>query len=342
MAITTTLPSQTRAIDNAFVTTWYEIKPEAIDNILNATVIWAALNAAGCMKSQEGSDLITRTLRYGQSTATEIQRGDTLPQGENELETMGIWTWRTIATAVQRSLFDDQKNRGPSKIKDLVGLKLTAARDALEQKYESSMVNAIVTDESGKLFQGLNDMIPVAASRSTGTYGGLARPATYVDSGNGVFVGDGANGWWGPKYLPGTLATVEDDLIDDMKKLYNSIMNNQVAPNLIVSDQGLKELYEQFALDVVQIVKQEGGLADLGFDVTMFKGKPWIWSSGITTNHLLMLNTDFIDVVYDPGFWFDMTDWKPAPLGTDRIAHILCFANMVSTQLRRHGRLYYA
>lgn len=338
----TTLPVQTRTIDNAFLTTWYDIKAEAIDNILNATVVWAALNGAGCMKEQVGSDLITRTIRYGTTAAVDIARGDTLPQGEDELETMAIWRWRTMASHVQRNLFDDQKNNGPTKIKDLVGMKLAAARDGLEQRFETSVLNAIDTTELLKTFQGLNDLVPLVASRSTGTYGGIARPATYAAGANGVSVPATGNTWWGPKYLAGTLATIADDLLTDMKKLYNSIHNNQVPPNLILTTQSIFELYEEFALDVVQIIKDETTrLADLGFEVLRFKGKPLVWSPNVDSGSMLFLNTDFIDVVYDPQYWFDMTEWKPAPLEPNRIAHIVCFANMVSDQLRRHGRLYY-
>jgi hypothetical protein len=342
--VTTTLPSLTRTIDNAFVTTWYDIKTEATDNILNATVVWAAMNQAGCIKPQVGSDLITRTIRYGQGTATEIQKGDTLPQGDPELETMAIWKWRTIASGVERDIFDDQKNNGPSKIKDLVATKLDAARQALVQKYESSMFNVAATAETGKLFQGLNDLVPLVADRTTGTYGGIARPSSYSTSSVGtVAVPTGTNAWWGPKYLAGALTTLEDDLLSDMKKLYNSVHNNQVPPNLIVTDQNIFETYEEFALDISQIIKDDTTrLADLGFEVLRFKGKPLVWTPNITANNMLFLNLDFIDIMYDPSYWFDMTDFKPVPLETKRIAHILCFANMVSDQLRRHGRLYYA
>lgn len=339
----TTLPSFTRTIDNAFVTTWYDIKAQAVDNILSATPVWAALVANGCMKTQVGSEIITRTIRYGQATATEIARGDALPAGEVELETMAIWYWRSIAASVQRSLFDDQKNNGPNKIKDLVGTKLQASRDALEQKFETSLFNTIVTDESGKLIQGLHDMIPPIASRTSGTYGGIARPSVYSDTGNGVYAPSGGNTWWGPKYLQGTYASVEDDLISDMKKLYNTVHANQVAPNFILTTQELFELYEEFALDAVQIVKDASTyLADLGFEVLRFKGKPMVWTPNMTAKHMLMLNLDFVEFVYDPSYWFDMTEWKPAPLETDRIAHIVCFGNMLSDQLRRHGRLEYA
>lgn len=343
MTISTTLPIETRTIDNAFMTSWYEIRDEAIDNILNATPIWAVLNNAGCMTPQEGGDQITRTVRYGQDTATAIEKGDTLPQGEVELETMARWTWRTIAGKVQRDTFDDQKNRGPAKRKDYIGQRLTGVRDALEQKFESGLLNTIVTAETGKELQGIHDMVPPIASRTTGTYGLLARPASYVDSGNGVFVGDGANGWWGPKYRAGTLASIEDDLLEEMKRLYNSVHNNQSAPNLILTTQTIMEIYEEFALDASQIVKDVGTmLADLGFEVLRFKGKPMIWSPSFTANHMVMLNTDYIEFVYDPGYWFDMTDWKPGQLSTVRIAHILSFGNMISGQLRRHGRLEFA
>lgn len=344
--MTTTLPSYTKTIDNAFVTTWYDVKPDAVDNILNATVVWAALNNAGCMKTQEGGEYITRTIRYGTTPATGIQKGDLLPVGEEELETVGLWKWRTIASRVTRNLFDDQKNRGKYKIKDYVGQKLTAARDGLEQKYEASMFNAINTGETDlRAFQGLHDMVPPIASRTTGTYGGIARPSAFADTGNGVYAPDsaGTNSWWGSKYLASTYDTIDDTLLSDMKKLFNTISANQSDPNLLIGTQEIWELYEEFALDAVQIVKDESTfLADLGFQVLRFKGKPFIWSSQMTAKHMLMVNTGFMEVVYDPSYWFDMTDWKAGQLETDRIAHIVCFANMLSDQLRRHGRLEYA
>ena len=343
----TTLPSYTKTIDNAFVTTWYEIRPEAVDNILNATVIWATLNNAGCMKPQSGSELITRTIRYGTTPATEIQRGDLLPTGEEELETMAIWKWKTIASRVTRSLFDDQKNRGPTKIKDFVGMKLGAARDGLEQKYESNMTTAYssTAETTDKSFQSLHEMVPPIANRTSGTYGGLNRPGSFSDVGNGVYAPTSTttNAWWGSKYLSSALATIEDTLLVDMKKLFNTISANQSDPNLIVTDQATWELYEEFALDAVQIIKDDSTfLADLGFQVLRFKGKPMVWTNNMTAHHMLMLNTAFIEIIYDPDYWFDMTDWKPAPLETDRIAHIICFANMISDQLRRHGRLEYS
>ena len=344
----TTLPQLTRTIDNAFLTTWYEIREMAIDNILDATVIWAALMGAGSMTPQVGGRYITRTIRYGEQDAVDVAKGDTLPTGEPELETMARWDWKYIATHVQRSTFDDQQNNGPSKIKDLVGLKLEAARDGLEQRYETVLLSAYSSSETGKGLQGLNDLVPARADSDNGdNYGGIERPQTYTQAANGIYTPEtgtsNVNPWWGSKYLDGTLASLEDDLLTDIKKLYNSLHNNQAAPNLILTTQTIFEAYEEFALDISQIIKDETNrLANLGFEVLRFKGKPLIWSPNITANTVMLLNTDFIELVYDPQLWFDMTEFKPIPLQAERIAHIMSAANLIGTQPRRQGRLLYA
>ena len=322
----TTLPEMTRRIDDAFVHTWYEIRPTAIDNILNATPVMAALRSMGCFKSQVGGEYITRTIRYGIKTATAIRKGSVLAQGEDPIETMARWTWRYFASHVQRSLIDDQKNAGTAKIKSLVETKTAAARDALTQKMEGQFLAAEVTDETGDEFQGLNDIIPAFANRATGTFGALAR----------------SNAWWVPKYKA-TTAPIPVNLLDDMKNLYNTIGDNIEPPNLIIFDQGLFETYEDYALDASQIIKDAATkLADLGFTVLRFKGVPIIWTSNMTANNGLFLNTKYIDVVYDPNVWFDSTGWKPIPLQLERIMHIINTMNTVCSSLRRQGRLYTA
>ena len=340
----TTLPVLTRTIDNMFVTTWYEIRAEAVDNILDATVLWALLNETGRLTQQVGGEFITRTILHGEQAAVDIQKGDSLPQGDTELETMAIWTQKTIASHVQADLFDDQKNAGPSKIKDYVGQKLQAARDGLQQKFETNLLTAFQANETGKILQGFNDMIPPIGDRGAGTYGRITRADTFAADSNGNTVPTGGvNPWWGSIYRAGTEATLETDLLDDMRELYATVHANQSPPKVLITTQRLFGVYEDVAVTASQIIKDETTfLADLGFEVLRFKGKPIIWTPNMTTDHMLMINTDFVEVVYDPNFWFDMTDFKPIALETKRIAHIVSFANMISDQLRRHGRLEYS
>jgi hypothetical protein len=328
--MTTTLPTLTRTIDNAFTHTWYQIKADAIDNITDANVLWAAFKAAGCLKSKVGGEYVTETISYDVETAEATEKGKVLPQGEKEYETMAMWTWRYIVSKVQRSLFDDQKNNGPDKIKSLVNTRLTKARESLTTKFEASLAAAQVTDESGIEMLGINDVLPTYANRATGTHGKIAR----------------SNTWWQSKYKLMTLP-VEVNLYSDMKNLYNTISNNMTPPNLIVCNQTIFEVYEDFIDDKAQLVTDMGTrLADLGFDVLKFKGKSMVWTDAVknpttSTDQLLMLNTDHLTITYDPQLWFDMTDWKAAPTSADRLAHIFCAATGLWTnEPRRHGRLY--
>jgi hypothetical protein len=356
----TTLPSWTRKIDDLFLETWYDMKPDAIDNILDANVIWAALRDAGCMETQEGGDLITETIRYGTSQATvDVGKGDTLSMGEPDLETMARWSFRNKSTHIQRSAFQDRENRGKYRLRDYVGKRLKAARERMVADYEDAITAVwdATHDSTSKAMQSINCMVPLIAysihatvNTAGYTYGTIARPtANAADSSTGVYSPSTGNTWWGSKYLPLTLP-VEVNLVSNMKTLYNAITNNQESPNLIISDQGLWEAYEDYALDASQLVKDaDTKLADLGYEVMRFKGKPWVWSNkmlvdptGTPKNQMLMLNTKWVHLTYDPGMWFDMSEWKPLPLQTERITHILSTCNLWTNQPRRHGRLYLA
>lgn len=332
----TTLPQFTKAIDNYFTETWYEIKEGAIDNILLGTPIWAVLKNNGCFDTQTGGTNVEETIKYAVGpTAVPVVKGDVMGQGEIETETAAFWTFRNLSAHMQRSLIQDRENNGKFRIKDYAKKRITEAQQALQQQYELDLFNVGVsttlTDESGKRIQSLNEMIPSSTNKATGTYGGIAR----------------SNTWWQSIYKALT-ATPEVNLLSDMKSIYNSIGLNQDYPDLLVSTQNLFEIYEEFALDQVQIIKDENTyLADLGFEVLRFKGNPLVWSPNVSTNAsntnkntMLFLNTKWIKVIYDPNMWFDMSEWKPIPLQQERIAHLLCAMVLYTNQPRRHGRLY--
>tara|TARA_Y100000310_G_scaffold113759_1_gene112197 strand:- start:5397 stop:6404 length:1008 start_codon:yes stop_codon:yes gene_type:complete len=325
-------------IDSFFTATWYEIQKEAIDNILDSLAVFAALKARGSFVPQTGERFIERTIKYGEKSASAVAKGDTLSSGEDDIETAAFWTWRYHAVHIQRSVQDDQQNAGSSKIKSLVATKLQAARDAMSQKLESDLFRAIQTDETGKEIQGLNDMVPPQASQTADSYGKIDRPATYDANNEEPATG---NTWWGPMYEQLTIP-IAVNLVSNMRQLYNRCTKNIETPNLIISRLDLFETYEDIAVDAAQIVKREGGLADLGFNVLLFKGKDWIYTTntGLAANNMLMINTDYTELVYDPNLWFDMTEWKPVSNQLERIAHIVSAMNLVSGQLRRHGRIY--
>ena len=320
-----TLPSLIQTIDNEFVETFYSIKAEAIDNILDATPVMALLRMMGCFKPQVGGKFITDTIKYAVgNSATAVDENDLLPMGVTETETMSIFTWRRQVVPVQYNLFEVQENSGKDKIKDLVAKRLTEARDAMSQKMEADFCRATVTDESGKEIQGLRDVVPTFANRATGTFGRISR----------------ANSYWVPKYKAMTLPS-EIHLLDDMRNLYNTISDNQEAPDMILTTQELYELYEDFAENKVQIVRDVAGkMADLGFNVLRFKGKTLTWTPNLAADEMLMLNSSYIRVNYDPNMFMDMGPFEQQPRQPVRLAHLFNCMNTTSDQLRRHGLLY--
>ena len=327
------LPDITRDIDDEFTHSWYDIRAEAIDNILDANVVTAALRNMGCFVTQKGGLFITRTVRYGQKTATNIKKGDTLSHGEDQIETMARWDWKYTEAHAQRSLMDDQKNSGPTRIKSLVKTKLTAAREALDRKWETNLFAAVNTAGSAA------EISACRLERDPNSLHNILPTSTYHDSGHhfGHITLD--NTWWRANYKTANDPSILN-LIPDMTNLYNTCGKNKSYPTLIVTDQTLFEVYENSALDATQIVKNVGThLADLGYTVLQFKGKPMVWTGDITAYTMFMLNTDWIEIVYDPGLWFDMTAWKEIALQTERIAHIICAMNMICTQPRRQGFL---
>ena len=327
------LPDITRDIDDIFTHSWYEIRAEAIDNILDANVVTAALRDRGCFTSQTGGLFITRTIRYGQKTATNIKKGDTLSHGEDAIETMARWTWKYTEAHAQRSLMDDQKNSGPHRIKSLVKTKLSAARDALDRKWETNLFAAVNTGGSAA------EISACRLERDPNSLYNILPTSTYHDSGHHLGFITLDNTWWRANYKTANDPSVIN-LLPDMVNLYNTCGKNKSYPNLIVTAQDLFEVYENTALDAAQIVKNTGNrLADLGFDVLKFKGKDMVWTGDMTAYTMFMLNTEFIEIVYDPNLWFDMTGWKYIALQTERIAHIICATETICTRPSRQGFL---
>ena len=335
------LPTLVRTIDDAFTHTWYEIRAEAIDNILDANVVTAALRAKGCFTPQTGGEYITRTIRYGEKSTKNVKKGDTLSHGETQLKTMARWEWKYISAHIQRSLQDDQKNQGKFKIASLVEDRIQAAKEALDDTIETTLMTLPLAAAGGTAAEvkamrlerdpnSLYNFMPGGTDQGATSAYGASDDYTFGEIGLD-------NAWWQAQYLTASIPHAIN-LLDQMKNHYNTIGENKAYPDLIITNQTLFESYENYALDMSQIVKDNGTkLADLGYEVLKFKGKDMVWTAKVATNLVLMLNTDFIEIVYDPSVWFDMGEWKHTQLQAERIAHIFATMQVICTQPRRQG-----
>jgi len=361
MAIT--LPTLTRTIDDDFTNTWYEIRAEVIDNILDATPYWAALKYHGCLTPQVGGEYVTRTVGYGEKSTQRITKGSVLSQSAPDLDTMGIWNWRYFLVDVNRSVIDDAKNAGKFRIKSYLARRMEAARNAIVQDIETYLHQWGAYYAAPLQPNGLYDICPNntaedvdgaapwngdgsdSDSQQSGTSnGGISRA-----DGNEWFTNwcafDGATEDTTDKEVA-TNASYTVNLLPDMRHFWNLITANQEAPNFILCDQDFYEAYEDEVADRQQVVRNgfTKEAIDLGFDALTFKGATMTYSGKLAgTLHLFMLNLNYVEFVYDPNLWFDMTEWKSSPNQLERVAYIVCMTpGLLTTQPRRHGVMEYA
>ncbi len=340
---TTTLPEQTIAYNNSVLNTWYAIKEELADAVLNGTPITAALKMLGAMVSQVGGQDITRSVRYALPTTQGVVKGDVLTQGETENLTAARWGWRYIEGHVQASIFDDQVNSGENAMRNYVSQRITDTTDALTQRFETDTLRAEqITENDPRAVQGLYDMVPRVGTtvaeftNDAATYGGINRPLTYT--GTAPVVPSTGNTWWGPQYYPWT-TPIEVNLVHNMTDMSLSLGDNRTSPNLYITDRATIVKYLDIAMDATQIIKKASGqLVDLGFDEYSFNGKTLIWSKNMkTAADMLVLNVDRLDWVWDPNMWFEMTNFKDTALSGERIAHVFCAMNYVTKFARDQG-----
>jgi hypothetical protein len=351
-----TLPELTRTIDNDFVNTWYEIRAEVIDNIMEATPLWLALNNFGSINTQVGGEFVTRTVGYGRKSTQRIQKGSNLSQSEKQTDTMGIWDWRHYIVDVNRSVIDDQKNAGEFKIKDYIGRRLEVARNALVEDLETYLFQYGAYYAAPEQPNGLYD---ICTPEATATLSGGNAAYDAFDSGvsNGGI--NRSNTWWrnwimksGETYNKTnknggpTVAPYDLNMVADMRTGFNLATSNQESPNFILCDRNLYESYEDEAADKQQIVISQftRTLIDLGFDGFTFKGATMTWSDKLDgTLEMFMLNMNYVEFVYDPNMWFDMTGWKEGTNQLERVAYIMCATpGLITTQPRRHMHLEWA
>jgi hypothetical protein len=350
-----TLSTLNKTIDNAFMTLLTEVQEDLADNVLRANPITALLRAKGCFKTQLGGKQIERSIKYALGPKPEtVQKGSTLTATEVENKTAAYWNYeRTTAQSIVRSLMDDAAYVGPLAIRDYIKDRTSESIESLQQKLEGDNFRAHVTDESGLQPQGLGDLVPPPATRTTGTYGNIARPSNYTND-----VPDAGNIYWSPVYKTIT-DPVEVNLLDDMRNMYHRVTKQMEKPDIILTSQTLYELFESFGSDAIQITQSTGMLA-LGFDAFKFKGADLFYSDfmasgstlesdvddgsttayGALTHAMLFLNSRWIECIYHPMLWFSPTEWKFIHNQLERYMQILVRWTMITKQPRRHGLMY--
>jgi hypothetical protein len=78
----------------------------------------------------------------------------------------------------------------------------------------------------------------------------------------------------------------------------------------------------------------------LGFAECMFKGVEMVWDPNCPAGCMYFINTESLELRYDPDNWFRMTNWKEPANSKDRMAQIVAVMNLCGVALWCNGVIY--
>jgi hypothetical protein len=318
-------PSFTQALDDLYTTTWQKRLPGVFDNIFQSAAFWYWLKDKGKIRPMRGGRFLEVNLQYGKNTTTQwITRGGTVAMNDFKFLTVGQYNWRYLVANILRFWIDEQQNSSDSKIVDWVNAKLDNTEEALVDNLETALTGG--SGAATNQIDGLQFLVPDAANVASASFnaGGID-PSVYT--------------WWQNQAITMSGLSFAINGIANMRHLLNLCMNNRRmdAPDIILSDMLSYEYYEDAVLPMLRIGNTK--LADAGFENQTFKRIPMVWTPAITAR-MYYLNTRFIEFIYDPSAFFDMTDWKPIPDQVDdRAAQVKLACSFVTSRRRVLGVL---
>ena len=322
--------SLTEVFDNLYTTTWQNMKDTLVDNIFSATPFWYWLRDKGKMKTEQGGRFLTEPIVFDKSDNVKwTGKGGTMPMNDKQILTLAKYDWRYLAGSIVRFGVDDQQNRGKNEILSFMNAKLENLKLALITELEirlfggSGATSAGTTTEDYPAFDGLQTLVADDPTASA-SVGGIPQDT---------------NTWWRNQSVDMNTLSFATFGVSKMRTMLNNCMNNQKMdqPDILISDQSSYEFYEDVVLSHFRT--QNLKLADAGFQNQVFKGIPWVWSPSCT-QRIYFLNTRFINFVYDPMMFFDMTEWKPIPNQiNDRTAQTITACALTTSRRKVMGVL---
>lgn len=265
------------------------------DNVTKNNALLLKLKEKGAIKKHAGGRTIVRELDYTENgTYKEYSGYETLDVSASEVLSAAEYDWKQSATCVTISGLEQRQNSGPEQIINLLDSRITNAMRTMANQ-TSVGIYSNGTGSSGKQIDGLQAI--VADAPGTGIVGGIDA-LNFSFWRNQVFdcSSDG-----------GTAATAAN-IVGYMNRLYNTLVRGVDAPDLIVADYNYFGFYQN-ALQTQQrfTSDQEAGA---GFVNLVYMGNVPVvldGGSGIPTNHMYMLNTDYL-------FWDVHQDAYMTPL----------------------------
>lgn len=268
------------------------------DNVSENTALLMRLKQRDKIRTVSGGETILQELEYAENATYKRYSGyEVLNINPSDVFTAAEFQWKQAAVAVSISGLEQLQNSGRERMIDLLESRIGNA----ERTFVNNLSTDIYSDgtaDGGKQIGGLASL--VSTSPTTGTVGGINR-ANFA--------------FWRNQVNTGTLASIDADILGDMRDAWVKQVRNSDRPDLIIGDNvtynafwGALQNQQRFARD---------DRATMGFDALKFNTADVVLDGGLggsaPANTMYFLNTNFI-------FFRPHRDRDMVPLDPDRFA----------------------
>ena len=315
------MPSPNAVFTELVSTTFRKHSKEIKDNISKNNALLERLGIKGTRK-EDGGLSITAPLDYAANGTYQRYSGyDVLNIGASDVISAAEYQWRQIAINVVASGLELRTNSGDSRIINLVKARMKNAIRTFKNNFSADIYG------DGTLPNQIGGLQSLVSDTGAGTVGGIDSSVwafwrSQVQSAAAPLQG-------GAAITPG--ATTMESL---MLPLWLSLIRGDDQPDLIVSDNNYFSFYEQSQTSLKRYTGSESaGKAAGGFVSLKYKTADVIFDggSGIPTNRMYFLNTDYLDlVVHKDADMAIMDEMKPYNQDA-AVIPILWMGNMVCT-----------
>lgn len=263
------------------------------DNVSNGNALLQRLNQRGNVRTFGGGRNIVQELEYAENSTFKYYSGyEQLDISPSDVFTAAEFDIKQAAVNVSISGLEQLQNSSRERMIDLMQSRITNA----ERTMRNNITTGIYSDgtgANGKEVTGLQSL--VADDPTSGTVGGIDR-SSFSFWRNQVF----------DATTDGGSSASASNIIGYMQDLWLQCSRGTDKPDLIMADKNYYKFFWSALTDIQRIQRTDRGVS--GFESIAFNTADVVFEdSGIPSNHMYFLNTDFI-------FWRPHRDRNMVPL----------------------------
>lgn len=299
------------------------------DNMSKNNALLMRLSKRGKVKPVSGGRTIVQELSYAENSTFQYYSGyETLNVSPSDVISAAEYDWKQASVAVSISGLEQAQNSGPDAILDLLESRIEVAEKTMQNNLSAGMYSD-GTGSSGKQIGGLQ--LLVADTVTSGTVGGINQ-GTYTFWRNQTF----------QTTTEISSAASAANIQRCMNTLYLRCQRQSDKVDLIMADNNYYQFYWASLQAIQRITSAEMGEA--GFTSLKYMNADVVADGGIgggcPTNHLYMLNTDYI-------YWRPHRERNMVPLDTVRslnqdatVQLVIWMGNMTASNRELQGVMF--